>query len=130
MSQETPKGWPLAWPKRMGEKLPASEMSLLKLGRWGRGGRERSSYIDLLKGYSTLGSATMEEREQGEGRENLSITVVVGGKGKARLSPSFRVPHPVDLNTGFKRRIKNNEDMDRWFLFISTTEEINVTLIM
>lgn len=36
----------------------------------------------------------------------------------------------MDLNTGFKGRIKNNEDMDRWFLFISTAEEINVTLIM
>lgn len=71
----------------------------------------------------------MEQMEQREGRENFSITIVVGGKGKARPSPS-RVPHPVDLNSGFKRRIKNNEDMDRWFLFISTTEEINVTLIM
>lgn len=83
----------------------------------------------MLKGYSTLRSAMMEQREQRGRRENFSITIVVGGKGKASPSPS-RVPHPVDLNPGFKRRIKNNEDMDRWFLFISTTEEINVTLIM
>lgn len=91
---------------------------------------QRRTGEDFLKGYSALGSARMEKREQGEGRENLSITTVVGGKGKARPSPSFGVPHPQDLNSGFKRRIKNNEDMDRWFLFISTTEEINVTLIM
>lgn len=63
-------------------------------------------------------------------RKEFAVAAVVWGKGKVRVSPPSQHPDPKDLNTGFKRRIKNNEDMDRWFLFISSAEEINVTLIM
>jgi len=73
----------------------------------------------------------MEEKGGGErGGRNLLLPSLCGIKGKSDFPPPLEYPHPMDLNTGFKRRIKNNEDVDRWFLFISTAEEINVTLIM
>lgn len=74
-------------------------------------------------------AASDGERERGRGR-NLLSPPLCGVKGKSEFPPPSQHPDPRDLNTGFKRRIKNNEDMDRWFLFISSAEEINVTLIM
>lgn len=74
-------------------------------------------------------SGSNGERERGRGR-NFLLPSLCGVKGKSEFPPPSQHPYPKDLNTGFKRRIKNNEDMDRWFLFISTAEEINVTLIM
>lgn len=73
----------------------------------------------------------MERREWGRAEGEIFYHHRCGGvKGKSDFPPPLEYPHPMDLNTGFKRGIKNNEDMDRWFLFIFTTEEINVSLIM
>lgn len=41
------KDWPLAWSRKMGEKLLAAGMLLLNLGWWDSGWRDRSSYTGL-----------------------------------------------------------------------------------
>lgn len=81
------------------------------------------------KGWGSGGRLTPTTHPQlwdGAGGTFL-LASLCGVKGKPALLPP---PHPEDLNPGFRRGIKNNEDMGRWFLFISTAEEINVTLIM
>lgn len=135
-SQEIWEGWLFTQLKNAGRKLLAAEMSPVKLMVVGRKG---SSYMGqkemfaqgILNASYPLISHDGEKGDREEEKEKSSITSIgVWGKVKVRLPPPLKYPHPMELKPGFKRRIKHNEDMDRWFLFISTTEEINVTLIM